>query len=242
MRYAPGKSRILPAAIRFIFVWGVIAFFYQPSGALAVHEAPDLGGNPSLTHATPIQQDGLDLEIFSYAYEATGMASDIPASLPVPDPDLSEWLYVYLLSMGNEPSTYPDSVIGFDVSNFYRVAINQVGTDTTIVPDEGQPDEYLGARQLPSAFQSNLVAGTVDFSFSDPTLDPFSDPAGDYSILYFLAEGSPDDVNGKVATDNGILDLNQMGLSLIGPVPEPASLALLLIGIPVLLGRKSRRF
>jgi hypothetical protein len=241
MRYALGKSRVSSKTVLVALVCGMATFFMLPLVVEATNGPPDIGGNPFQTSLATIQQDSLDVEIYSYVYEATDQSADIPASLPVPDPDLPEWLYVYLLHMGDEPNNFPVSVTGFDVNNLFRVMINQVGADNEIVPNEGQPGEFTGDRQLPSGFQSNLLAGKVSYLFDDPsTLDPVSDPDGEYSIVYFLVEGPPGDVNGIVDTQSGQFDLSELEQSLIGPVPEPAPFAMLLVGLLFLLRKKPR--
>lgn len=205
-------------------------------GASAVQMVP-----PSLgTGVTPDMEDCLSLsisgqivDIFSYAFIGSGGVDPAPASMP--DPSVGETLYVYVIKMGDFVPEWDESVMQFDVANPYKVLIDDfdVSYDNSVVPDG-----FTGNRQNPGDWDSDPNAQSVSwfYNYIDSNMNPLdpASPAGEYGVVYFSAMAPPGYVLGTVAGTG--LDFDE-GM-VIGPVPEPAVGAMVLLGALLILARR----
>ena len=141
--------------------------------------------------------------------------------------------YAYLYQIYNRGTTGNNVVELFTFSPFFDAsASTTIGYLTA-----NAPSGFTLGNQTPYAATVDAAAGpTISFAFPAwlsglPAIDP-----GEYSsTLYVLSDGVPGTITGNVI--NGSIAYGDV----IGAVPEPATLALLLIGGMGVLIRRVRR-
>lgn len=192
---------------------------------------PIIGAAPTLTDSSSFSNTDWQAQIHSYAFVGP---FDLPDALGLPDPGVGQTLFVYVIRMNDDPMDRPDSVIEFDVGNPYARNIPEVGFTTDIVPNDGLGDEYTGARQDPSTVQNSIVTQSVSYFYNKTArLDPGS-PQGEYSVLYILADAVPGFVQATVTGGPATFDEHLI----LGPVPEPGTVALLSLGLAFFARRR----
>jgi hypothetical protein len=177
---------------------------------------PSIGGTPTLTDTDDFVSPALDwkVTVYSYAFLGTGGADPVPVGLP--DPAEGQTLFAYVPDSDDLAISAVDQ---FQVGDPFGLAITVAGFSPTILPSPGFLEED---RQNPSGVQVSIPAFSVTYLYNGSS----SFDSGEFSVLYFLSAGVPDQVPATVRGGASLTDLDLV----LGPVPEPGTIGGLLIG------------
>ena len=171
------------------------------------------------------------VEVSSFVYDSSSDA--VPAGMPVPA--VGQTLFAYLLeNTGNDLPT-DIAVTDFSIGNPDSLPLLAFDAATAI-PD-GLDDADRGD---PRNFFENTQSAAYnwqDLAFPPPATMELL--IGQWSVVYFLVDGTYADQNGSVIA-GGICDAH----TILGPmIPEPTTLLVCLVGIGALTitGRRRRR-
>ncbi len=178
---------------------------------------PSIGGTPTETDEDVFTSPDGDWEavVYSYAFVGVDGADDVPAGLP--DPVDGQTLFAYVPQMVDAATA---SIDQFQVGTPFGDMVLVAGHSETILPEPGFDEED---RQNPSGTQVSLPALSVTYLYNGD----YSFDAGEFSVLYFLSEGVPGQVPATMRGGASVTDEQEI----LGPIPEPASGALILGGI-----------
>jgi len=178
---------------------------------------PSIGGTPTETDEDVFTSPDGDWEavVYSYAFVGVDGADDVPVGLP--DPADGQTLFAYVPQMVDAATA---SIDQFQVGTPFGDMVLVAGHSETILPEPGFDEED---RQNPSGTQVSLPALSVTYLYNGD----YSFDAGEFSVLYFLSEGVPGQVPATMRGGASVTDEQEI----LGPIPEPASGALMLGGI-----------
>lgn len=139
--------------------------------------------------------------------------------------------YAYLYQVHNTGTTGNNVVELFTFSPFFNASASMTIGYLT----DGAPSGFTLGDQTPYAVTVDADAGpTISFAFPAFFAGLAIDPGEYSSTLYVLSDGVPGTITGNV------IDGSIASGDVVGAVPEPATLGLLLLGGIVLLRRKVR--
>lgn len=193
-------------------------------GGSALGDVPDIGGVPTETDTDVFASSEGDWAAAVHSYAFVGGDVDVPAGLPVPA--VGQTLFAYVPDMDDVATA---SVDQFQVGTPFGDQVFVAGHSETILPSPGFVEED---RQNPSGTQVSLPALSVTYLYNGD----FSFDAGEFSVLYFLSDGMPGQVPATMRGGASITDEQQV----LGPIPEPSTLAALCVG-GLLVSRLRRR-
>lgn len=183
----------------------------------AIADVPDIGGVPTETDTDVFASSEGDWAAAVHSYAFVGAVDDgveVPAGLPVPA--VGQTLFAYVPDMDDVATA---SVDQFQVGTPFGEQVFVAGHSETILPSPGFAEED---RQNPSGTQVSLPALSVTYLYNGD----FSFDGGEFSVLYFLSDGMPGQVPATMRGGASITDEQQI----LGPIPEPSTLAALCVG------------
>ncbi|MCH7700932.1 MAG: PEP-CTERM sorting domain-containing protein [Planctomycetes bacterium] len=194
----------------------------------AIADVPDIGGVPTETDTDVFASSEGDWAAAVHSYAFVGLAdggTDVPVGLPVPTE--GQTLFAYVPDMDDLATA---SVDQFQVGTPFGDMVFVAGHSETILPSPGFVEED---RQNPSGTQVSLPALSVTYLYNGD----FSFDGGEFSVLYFLSDGIPGQVPATMRGGASVTDEQEI----LGPIPEPSTLAALCVGALLVSRLRPRR-
>ncbi len=225
--------RFLRAGIWVACVASVVLF--TPEAARGGDDEDILGGDSVATDFDVFVRTDLAVtwrvEVSSFVYDSS--SDEVPEGTP--EPAAGQTLFAYLLE--NTGNDLPTDIAVTDFSIGNPDSLPLLAFDAATADPDGLDE---GDRSDPRNFFENTQS--VAYNWQDV---PFPPPAtmelliGQWSVVYFLVDGTYTDQNGSVIA-GGISD----GHTILGPmIPEPATLLVCLVrvGALTMTGRRKSR-